>query len=218
MSADLKAKDIAILGAGGTGLLIAESIRRIRNLHFVGFLDDDTEKQKWGYHDYPVLGDLNRWRELQRDVQFISSLYGAKKNADFFEVTKSLEIPQTRWATIVDTHAVVSPKATLGYGTYIGPGSVVEPEVCVGRNCALLGNVYISHHSRIADYVTCANSVSVCGGVFMGQGSFIGANATVKEYVKIGSCVVIGMGSVVLSDVADGQVAVGNPAKVVCER
>jgi FlaA1/EpsC-like NDP-sugar epimerase len=38
-------KQIVILGAAGTGLLMAESISRNREITLLGFLDGDTEKQ-----------------------------------------------------------------------------------------------------------------------------------------------------------------------------
>ena len=45
------------------------------------------------------------------------------------------------------------------------------------------------------------------------KGASIGANATIKQGVTIGKNVIIGSGSVVLNDVPDDSVFVGNPAK-----
>lgn len=213
-----KSIPVVVLCAGGTGLQIAESILRSSNSRVFGFLDDDSEKCAHGYHDFPILGGLKSWKDLPGECLFISSLYSPKKNPFFFELIKSLQIPEARWTTIIDPHAVVSPMATFGYGTYIGPGTVLEPKVRLGNLCAMLGNVYIAHNGRLADYVVCANSVSIAGEVSVGQATFIGANATVREHVKIGSCAVIGMGSVVLNDVADKQLVAGNPARVMSER
>lgn len=211
----LKKRQIVILGAGGTGLLMAESISRRDDVRLMGFLDDDADKQAHGYCDLPVLGGLSSWRDLPIECLFLTSLYGAKKNVHFFKMIKSLRIPESRWATIVDPCATVSETATLGYGTYIGPGSVLEPRVCLGNYCATLGNVYIGHESNLSDYVACANSVSIAGGVSIGKVSFIGANATVREYTKIGSYTIIGMGSVVLRNIVDDQIVVGNPARAI---
>lgn len=213
MTTNSKVKQIVILGAAGTGLLMAESISQNSESRLMGFLDDDAEKQTRGYHDLRVLGGLSSWTDLPTEFLFLTALYGAKKNVHFFEIVKSLGIPESRWATIIDPYAVVSATSTLGYGTYIGPATVLEPKVCIGNYCAMLGNVYISHHSRLGDYVVCANSVSIAGGVSVGDASFVGANATVKEYTKIGSCAVVGIGSVVLNDVVEGQIVVGNPAR-----
>jgi sugar O-acyltransferase (sialic acid O-acetyltransferase NeuD family) len=205
-------KPIVILGAAGTGLLMTESISRNSDNQVLGFLDDDANKQAHGYHDVAVLGGLSSWRDLPCECLFITSLYGPKKNPDFFELIKSLGIPERRWAMIIDPNAIISTTATLGYGTYVGPGTVLEPMVSVGNHCAMLGNVYISHHSCLGDYVVCANSVSIAGGVSVGDVSFIGANATIREYTKIASGAVVGAGSVVIKNVLAGQTVAGNPA------
>jgi sugar O-acyltransferase (sialic acid O-acetyltransferase NeuD family) len=206
-------KQIVIFGAAGTGLLMAESVSRNIEVTFLGFLDDDAEKKAHGYYNLPVLGRLSSWEDLPSECLFLTSLYGPKKNCQFFELVKSLDVPESRWATVVDPSAIVSTTVTMGYGVYIGPGVILEPMVCLGNLCAMLGNVYIAHGSRFADYVVCANSVSIAGEVSVGEASFIGANAAVREYTHIGSRTVIGMGSVVLRDVADGQIVAGNPAR-----
>jgi acetyltransferase-like isoleucine patch superfamily enzyme len=46
-------------------------------------------------------------------------------------------------------------------------------------------------------------------------GSKIGANATLLPGVVIGADALVGAGSVVVRDVPDGQVVVGNPARVI---
>ena len=46
----------------------------------------------------------------------------------------------------------------------------------------------------------------------------LGANVTIIGPVHIGNNVIIGAGSVVVKDISDNSVAVGNPAKVIKER
>lgn len=209
---------VVILGAGGTGLYMAESVDRVHSLGFLGFLDDDPQKQAEGYCGRPVLGAPNSWPELSAECLFLTSLYGPKKNPFYFQLIESLGIPASRWATVVDPHAFVSPTASIGLGSYIAPGTILEPMACLGRFCGLFGNVYIAHHSRLSDYVCCANSVSIAGGVSVGAQTYIGGNSTIREYTKIGSRSVVGMGSVVLEDVKDGMVVVGNPARIMQQK
>ncbi len=209
---------VVVLCAAGTGIQMAQSVSTVPGLRFAGFLDDEPEKQKDGYHTHPVLGTLSFWRELSQKTLFISSLYSPKKNPSCFQVIRSLEIPESRWATIVDADAIVSSMAVLGTGCYVGPGAVIEPLVRLGKNCAVYGNVYIAHHSELGEYVLCANSVSIAGCVSIGSVSYIGANSTIREYTKIGSRAIIGMGSVVIQNVQNGQIVAGNPARPMRER
>ena len=57
-----------------------------------------------------------------------------------------------------------------------------------------------------------ANAV-VGGNVELGRGSHIGTNATIRENIKIGEFAIVGSGSVVLNDVPNESIHVGNPAK-----
>lgn len=53
------------------------------------------------------------------------------------------------------------------------------------------------------------------GKIKVGKRSFIGAKSIIMPGVTIGNRCVIGAGSIVTSDVPDGHVAVGCPAKVI---
>jgi acetyltransferase EpsM len=57
--------------------------------------------------------------------------------------------------------------------------------------------------------------VVLCGTVKVGEGTLIGARAIVIPGKKIGKWVTIGAGSVVVKDIPDYAVAVGNPARVI---
>ena len=51
--------------------------------------------------------------------------------------------------------------------------------------------------------------------VFVGEGTHIGINATVIQGIKIGKWATIGAGSVVIKDIPDYAVVVGNPGKII---
>ncbi|OFI49237.1 maltose acetyltransferase [Floricoccus tropicus] len=51
----------------------------------------------------------------------------------------------------------------------------------------------------------------------IGDGAWLGANVTVNPGVKIGKNSIIGSGSVVVKDIPDNVIAVGNPARVLRE-
>ena len=58
----------------------------------------------------------------------------------------------------------------------------------------------------------------MAGGSQVENNCFIGVNTVVKEKVIIGSNVLTGMGSVVLRDIPNNEIWVGNPAKFLRER
>ncbi|MGQ9574334.1 MAG: NeuD/PglB/VioB family sugar acetyltransferase [Thermoguttaceae bacterium] len=213
MSLRTRDATIVVLGAAGTGLSMAGTVKRTGSLRAAGFLDDDPAKQGRTFCGYPVLGGLAAWSALPEDWLFLSSLYGARKTPQFHNLVRSLGIPEERWAIVVDPRAVVGDEVLLGNGSFVGPGCVLEPMVRLGRWCALLGNVFLGHHTCLKEYVLCANSASLAGAVTVEDACFIGANATVREHARIGAGAVVGMGSVVLHDVGPGQIVAGNPAR-----
>lgn len=206
---------IVVLGAGGTGLLVADTLERTPGLAFAGFLDDDAAKQRDGYAGYPVLGPLASWRTLPPGTKVLNSLYSPKRMAFFASLVAALGIPRERWATVADPRAVVSSRAQLGAGVYVGPGTVVEPLVRIGDLSFVYGATYLAHHTALGQFVLCANSAAIAGGVTIGDQAYIGANASVREYLQVGAGAVVGMGSVVVRDVAPGATVAGNPAKAL---
>ena len=103
----------------------------------------------------------------------------------------------------------------------------------VGKNFNMQGGVTIdSHcwHISIGDNVTLSPNVIILahdastkifidytkiGKVKMGNRVFIGACSIILPGVKIGNDVVVAAGSLVNSDIPDGVVVGGNPAKVI---
>ena len=213
MSSPSHDSTVVILGTGGTGLYMAGTARRTGTLKVVGFLDDDPAKQGRTFCGHPVLGGLGAWSDLPEHCLFLSSLYGDRKTPQYHDLVRALGIPEERWALVIDPGAVVYEEVVLGRGTFIGPGCVVGPMVRLGRWCALIGNVYLGHHTALHEYVLCANSVSLAGAVTVEDACFIGANATVRQHTRIGPGAVVGMASAVVRDVGPGETVAGNPAR-----
>ena len=49
----------------------------------------------------------------------------------------------------------------------------------------------------------------------IGEGAHIGLSSCIREDTKIGPYAIVGMRAVVLNDVAEGDIVVGNPARVI---
>lgn len=90
-----------------------------------------------------------------------------------------------------------------------------EAPVTIGDDCFIGPNVSIYTACHSTDPVERNSRREWAEPVTIGDNVWIGGSVTILPGVTIGSNVTIGAGSVVVKDIPDGCVAVGNPCKVV---
>lgn len=90
-----------------------------------------------------------------------------------------------------------------------------EAPVTIGNDCFIGPNVSIYTACHSTDPKERNSRREWAKPVTIGDNVWIGGSVTILPGVTIGSNVTIGAGSVVVKDIPDGCVAVGNPCKVV---
>lgn len=106
-----------------------------------------------------------------------------------------------RWYCPGDKYFNISVTTKIGESMWIAhPYATIINADSIGSNFSCI------HCTTIGDYN---------GRPIIGDNVSLGANVTIIGKVKIGNNVTIGAGSVVVKDIPDNCIAVGNPAKVI---
>lgn len=123
----------------------------------------------------------------------------------------------------------------IGENCNIGQNVVIGPDVTIGRQCKIQNNVSVYKSVILEDGVFCGPSMVFTNiynpraeirkmdqvrHTLVKKGTTIGANATIVCGVTLGRYSFIGAGAVIIKDVPDHALIVGNPGKQigwVCE-
>lgn len=127
------------------------------------------------------------------------------------------QLPKTcdKSLNIIHPSAYVSKFTDISDQVLIQNGSQVNALTRIDQGVIINTSAIIEHECKIGAFAHIAPGAVLAGNVIVGERSFIGANATVIQGVKIGKDVIIGAGSVVINDVPDFAVVVGNPGKII---
>ena len=203
---------LIVFGAGGHAKVVIDIIEQQGIYAIAGLLDDDPRHQGKRFFAYPVLGTRAALPALL-SAQLRHAIVTVGDNAARAAVAAYLEQQGWRFAS------AVHPRASIGRGVEIAPGSVVmagcvvNPDTSLGAHVIVNTGATVDHDCRIGDAVHIAPGCHLCGGVSVGAGSLLGAGSTVTPGVSIGSKVIVGAGSTVIRDIADAAKVSGSPAR-----
>lgn len=144
-----------------------------------------------------------------KDNSFIISIVSNK-------IRKKLALNlDVNFATLIHPKSSISKRSSIGVGTAVMAGVVVNSSSKIGKHVILNTNCSVDHDCLIEDYVHISPNAALAGGVQVGEGSHIGIGASVIQGIKIGKWCTIGAGAVIIRDVPDYATVVGNPGRVI---
>jgi len=116
------------------------------------------------------------------------------------------------WGTAIDPSAIVSAQSTVGEGSMLFQGTIVQANTRIGRHVIINTAASVDHDCDVDDFVHIGPHATLCGFVRVEAGAYIGAGATILPGVTIGANAIVGAGAVVVRDVPSDTVVAGVPA------
>ena len=197
---------IIVLGKGGHAKSVVDAIEREGKYQIAGYVVNDEKNEEEA--DYPVIGkdeDLEELFAIGIHYATIGIGYLGKGTLrrKLYEKLKEIgyQLP-----IICDPSAVLSKKAEIEEGTFIGKNVIINAGAAVKKMCIINNGAIIEHDCSVGEFSHIAVGTVLCGGVCVGRDSLIGANATVIQGRKIDSGCIIGAGEVVRKNVLNEEV------------
>lgn len=207
------AKKVLIYGASGYGKVILDILEKTPDVEVAGFFDTDEAKDGRKFCGYLVRHASEEALKQAREGGVEYATISIGDGDERAKIASRLSEKGFKFFTAVHPAAVVGKGVEIGEGTVVVARAVVNPYAQVGKHVIVNTGAVVEHDNVIGDFVHIAPGVNLGGAVSVGDFSEVFTNATVLPRVKIGRHVIVGAGAVVLKDVPDSIVVVGNPAR-----
>lgn len=200
---------LIIVGAGGQGRVAADVADKMGTYTEIAFLDDGSVTECLGY---PVLGRVADAENYIRTHCFFVAIGNANVRR---QVTSRLSNMGANIATLIHPSSVIGRWVSIGKGSIVVAGAVVNPCAKIGKGCIINTLSSVDHDCIIGDYVHVSVGAHITGTVMVGDNCFICAGAVVKNNVSICADCTIGAGAVVVKDICEKGTYIGVPAKMI---
>nr|BFD31179.1 acetyltransferase [Pigmentibacter ruber] len=201
---------VVIIGAGGHAKVVADTLQSMQ-CEILGYTNAIDEKQLL---NLKYLGsDDFIMKQNPKSILLVigfGSVKFALERQKTYEKWKALGF---NFKTLIHPSASISQYATIGEGTQVLMGSLIQACATIKDNCIINTGASIDHDCFIDNHCHIAPRVSLSGGVTISTNCHIGTGSVVIQNIHIEDNVTVGAGSVVIKNIASNSVVYGVPAK-----
>ena len=118
-------------------------------------------------------------------------------------------------ATLISPHASIGVGSQVGPGCFVGHHAHVGPMARIGTGCILNTAAIVEHECIIGNFVHVSVNTTVAGRCRVGDCVFLGTGSTVIDGTAVADDVTVGAGGLVIASIDRPGTYVGVPVKAV---
>jgi sugar O-acyltransferase (sialic acid O-acetyltransferase NeuD family) len=181
-------KKLLIIGAGGHGRSVAESVLLCGQFELAGFVDDNWQafSDIWGY---PLLGPIESLVSLHSLAG--SAIVAIGNNALRRRLQEKLAGLGFELATVVHPKAIISPSVDIGVGSAVMAGAILGTKAQLGAGTIINCGAIVDHHCVVEDFGHLGVNACMAGGSVLGAAAWMQAGSAIGYGVVVPSAEVL---------------------------
>ncbi len=204
---------LLIYGASGHAKVVLDAALRTNQYQLLGLLDDNLNSREASLHDIPLLEGEEALKQPEYQRCQLVVAVGANEVRERL-AGRANELGYT-FAIVVHPSAQLAQGATVGAGTVVLAGAVINTDAHLGGHVIVNTGATVDHDCVIESFAHLSPGVHLAGGVTVGRLAHIGIGASAIPGVTIGEGSIIGAGAAVVHDIPAHVTAVGVPARII---
>lgn len=187
-------KKIIIIGSGGHARSCLDVILSEKKYKFLGYIDKNPGKTN-------IIGSDKDFKKIFKKAKYALIGIGQIKNyTPRLKIFKKLKKIGFKLPIVKSKNSYVSKLSSIGEGTVIMHGAIVNAFAKIGKNTIINTGAIIEHDVVVGDNCHISTNVTINGECKIGNNTFVGSNSVVVNNIEIGKYKFIKCNSLIKKD------------------
>ena len=212
-------KKLLLFGLRRNFKIIVTEILKNSNYKIMGFIDKNF-KEKFVIVEKKKIPNLTKKINKTLKIQDVRGIITFGDNYLRQKIYKNIKKinKKFKWESLVSKSSIIHKNVTIGEGTIIMPGVIINCYSKIGNMCLINTGSIIEHDNNFRNFSSAGPGVTTSGNVSVDELSHLGTGSVVIHDIKIGKNTILGANSLAISNLKSNSVYVGSPAKIIKKR
>ena len=204
---------LAIYCAGGLGkevLALAKWLNsQNRSWNDIIFVDDVIEDR--------IIQETKvyKFEEIKDIIEPIEFVIATGEPKDRETVYKKIKEAGYQMGKVISLYTTIFPGAKIGEGSIINGDVLISADAEIGNNIYISAGVIIGHNVKLLENSVISMRCFIGGYTELGNRVYLAPGAMLKDRIHVGDDSIVSMGAIVLRNVKEKSIMMGNPAKCI---